>query len=123
MRKLDAPYDRKPMCSASPTRLVKIFMRLPDGNISTAHLSVPYNGLICQHDSLLVQRFEVTVLCLYPDDFDVLLMPSVFILDANVVGLMPRSSAAPSTPEILPLVSLSAATMLARSRANRSVSL
>ena len=91
--------------------------------VQLRHLSVPYNGLICQHDSLLVQRFEVTVLCLYPDDFDVLLMPSVFILDANVVGLMPRSSAAPSTPEILPLVSLSAATMLARSRANRSVSL
>jgi pullulanase/glycogen debranching enzyme len=34
-------------------RRVKILMRLPDGNISTAHLSVPYNGLIRHHDSLL----------------------------------------------------------------------
>ena len=27
-------------------------MRLPYGNISTVHLSVPYNGLIHQYDSL-----------------------------------------------------------------------
>jgi len=46
--------------------LVKIFMRLPDGNISTAHPSVPYNGSIRQHDSLLARRMEITVRCLYP---------------------------------------------------------
>lgn len=50
-------------------RLVKIFMLLPDGNISTAHLNVPYNELIRQHDSLLVLQLEITVRCLYPDDF------------------------------------------------------
>jgi len=40
-------------------------MRLPDGNISTAHLNVPYNGLIRQHDSMLGWRLEITVRCLY----------------------------------------------------------
>jgi hypothetical protein len=50
-------------------RGAKIFMRLPDDNISTAYLSVPYNGLIRQHDSLLAWRSEITVRCLYPDDF------------------------------------------------------
>ena len=44
-------------------------MRLPDGNISEAHPIVPYNGLILQHDSLLVWWLEITVRCLYPDDF------------------------------------------------------
>jgi hypothetical protein len=34
-------------------RVVKILMRLPDGNISAAHLSVLYNRLIRQHASLL----------------------------------------------------------------------
>jgi len=51
------------------TRLVKIFMRLPDGNISAAHPNVPYNGLIRQRYSLLAWRLEITVRCLYPDDF------------------------------------------------------
>jgi len=53
----------------SPPRLAKILMRLPDGNISAARPSVPYNGLIRQHDSLLAWRLEITVHCLYPDDF------------------------------------------------------
>jgi len=44
-------------------------MRLPYGNISTAHLSVPYNELIHQHDSLVVSQLEITVRCLNPDDF------------------------------------------------------
>ena len=35
------------------TRVVKILMRLPDGNISAVHLSVLYNRLIRQHASLL----------------------------------------------------------------------
>ena len=38
---------------SSVARLVKIFMRLPDGNISAAHPIVPYNGLIRQQGSLL----------------------------------------------------------------------
>ena len=44
-------------------------MRLPDGNISEAHPIGPYNRLIRQHDSLLAWRLEITVRCLYPDDF------------------------------------------------------
>ena len=52
----------------SSTRVVKILMRLPDGNISTAHLSVTYNGPIRQHDCLLLLRLEITVHCLCPDD-------------------------------------------------------
>ena len=50
-------------------RAVKILMRLPDDNISAAHLSVPYNGLIRQHDSLFAWQLEITVHCLCPDDF------------------------------------------------------
>ena len=34
-------------------RVVKILMRLPDGNISAAHLTVPYNRPIRQRNSLL----------------------------------------------------------------------
>jgi hypothetical protein len=51
------------------SRAVKILMRLPDDNISAAHLSVPYNGLICQLDSLFAWQLEITVHCLCPDDF------------------------------------------------------
>jgi hypothetical protein len=50
-------------------REVKIFMRLPDGNTSTAHLSVLYNGLIHQYNSLLAWWLEITVHCLCPDDY------------------------------------------------------
>jgi hypothetical protein len=50
------------------TRAVKIFMRLPDGDISTARLSVPYNGLIRKHYSFPAWRLEITVHCLFPDD-------------------------------------------------------
>ena len=46
---------------SSAGRAVKILMRLPDDNISAAHLSVPYNGLIRQHDSLFAWRLEITV--------------------------------------------------------------
>jgi len=41
--------------------LVKILMRLPDGNISAARLSVLYKELIRQHDLRLSQRLEITV--------------------------------------------------------------
>ena len=44
-------------------------MRLPDGNISAVHLIVPYNRPIRQRDSLLLWRLEITVRCLYLDDF------------------------------------------------------
>jgi hypothetical protein len=44
-------------------------MRLPDGNISAAHLSVFYSRLVHQHDPLLVWRLEITESCLNPDDF------------------------------------------------------
>ena len=50
-------------------RLVKILMRLPDGNISTAHLSVLYRQLIRQHESLLARRLEITVHCLCLDGY------------------------------------------------------
>ena len=48
-------------------RGVKILMQLPDGSISTVHLSVLYNRLIRQHDSFLSSRLETTVRCLYLD--------------------------------------------------------
>ena len=50
-------------------RVVKILMQLPDENISAAHLTVPYNRPIGQRDSLLLLRLEITVRCLYLDDF------------------------------------------------------
>ena len=50
-------------------RVVKILMRLPDGNISAARLSVLYKELIRQHDLRLSQRLEITVHCLCLDDF------------------------------------------------------
>ena len=43
-------------------------MPLPDGNNSVAHLSVPYSGLVRQHDSSLAWR-EIAVRCLFLDDF------------------------------------------------------
>ena len=47
--------------------------------------------------------------------------PSAFMRDASVVGLIPSSSAVPSSPDILPLVS-KAASIFSRSRASRTVS-
>ena len=44
-------------------------MQLPDDNISAVHLTVPYNRPIRQRDSLLSWRLEITVRCLYLDDF------------------------------------------------------
>ena len=52
-------------------------MQLPDGNNSVAHLSVPYNGLVRQHDSSLTWQ-EIAVRCLYLDDF---------VPDGNVSGI------------------------------------
>ncbi len=49
-------------------RLVKIFMQLPDDNISAAHLSILYTRLIRQHDSLLSARLEITICYFYLDD-------------------------------------------------------
>jgi len=40
-------------------------MQLPDGNISSTHLSVLYSQLIRQHDALLSWRLEITVRCPY----------------------------------------------------------
>ena len=62
-------YDDMIQTVQPDARLVKIFMRLPDGNISAAHPIVPYNGLIRQHDSLLAWWLDITVRCLCPDDF------------------------------------------------------
>jgi hypothetical protein len=50
-------------------RVVKKLMRLPSGNISTAHLSVLCSRLVRQVVSSLSWRLEITIRCLYLDDF------------------------------------------------------
>ena len=51
------------------SRVVKILMQRPDGNISAAHPSVLYSQLIRQHDSLLAWQLEITVRCLCLDGY------------------------------------------------------
>ena len=63
-----------------------------------------------------VQHDDEVINPTFPDFYT----PKAFMRDASVVGLMPSNSAAPSSPDTLPLVSCKAARMLDRSRLSRS---